>query len=434
MSKSQNKGLKKALGTVHIWAIAVGLVISGEYFGWNYGWGVAGTAGMLISTLIITLLYLTFVFSYTELTASMPDAGGPFAYAARAFGTTGSFMAGFATLVEFVLAAPAIAFALGGYIHFLYPSLDITITATGCYILFTCINLLGIKESAVFTLVVTLLAVAELLIYMGVVAPHFQMENFQKDQFQFGWKGVFSALPFAIWFYLAIEGVAMASEEARDPHRVLPRGYISGIFTLMILALGVMIITGGVTDWKQLSSIDYPLPESIGIVIGRDNSLTKLFAGIGLFGLVASFHSIMIGYSRQIFAQARDGYLPRFLARIHPRTQTPYAALMAGSGIGVVAVLSGTTDKLIILSAIGATVMYIISMVSLFVLRRKFPDIERPFKTPFYPWFPAIALLLSVVALISILWFNWLLGVLFFGAFLTGTMVFQVVKKYRKIT
>jgi ethanolamine permease len=421
--------LKKALGATYIWAIAVGLVISGEYFGWNYGWGVGGTMGLLIATIIVTVLYLTFVFSFTELTTSIPNAGGPFAYAFKAIGPVGGFIAGFATLAEFLLAAPAIAFALGGYMHFLYPAFDVLYTAIGCYVVFTIINLFGIKESAVFTLIVTLLAVVELLIFMGIVAPHFRTENFMHNNLPFGWKGVFAALPFAIWFYLAIEGVAMVAEEAKDPKRTIPRGYISGIITLTVLALGVMILAGGITDWQKLSAIDYPLPESIGTVLGPQSSLTKLFAGIGLFGLIASFHSIIIGYSRQIFALARSRYLPEVLSKIHPKTKTPNWALLAGGAVGILAILSGTTDKLIILSALGAVVMYIISMICLFILRKKEPMMERPFKAPFYPVFPFIALLLSVVCLVAIIYYNFLLSLLFFGTMIFGLILFKTFYK-----
>src|SRR5690606_18418942 len=150
-------------------AIAVGLVISGEYFGWNYGWGVAGTIGFLLATLLVTLLYVTFIFSFTELTTSIPHAGGPFAYVHRALCPIGALVAGYATLVEFLLATPAIAFALGSYLHFLYPSLPVLTMGIVVYVLLTVLNLFGIKESAGFSLVITLLAVAELLVYMGIV-------------------------------------------------------------------------------------------------------------------------------------------------------------------------------------------------------------------------------------------------------------------------
>jgi ethanolamine permease len=425
--------LKKAIRPIHLWAIAVGLVISGEYFGWNYGWGVAGTVGFLIATLVITVLYVTFVFSFTELTTSIPHAGGPFAYSYKALGPLGALVAGYATLAEFLLATPAIAFALGNYLHFLYPSLPVLWTAIGCYVLFTGINLLGIKESAVFTLIVTLLAVLELLIFMGIVAPSFKASNFFHNAMPAGWGGVFAALPFAMWLYVCIEGVAMVAEEVKNPARTIPAGYISGILTLMLLAIGVMVLTGGITDWQRLTTIDYPLPESIGIVLGKDNSITKLFAGIGLFGLIASFHSIIIGYSRQLFALARSGFLPGFLSIVNKRHQTPHWSLVAGGLFGIMALCLGKTDQLVVLSVLGAVVMYIMSMISLFLLRKKEPLIHRPFKVPLYPWFPGIALALSVVALLAIIYYNRWLSLLFFGGLAFTLLIFVAVGKQKNL-
>ncbi len=398
--------LKKVLKPIHLWAIAVGLVISGDYFGWNYGWSTAGTVGFLIATIVITILYVTFIFSFTELTTMIPQAGGPFSYAEKALGPFWGLAAGYATLVEFLLAPPAIAFALGSYVHFLYPNIPVLTSAIASYVIFTVINFLGVKESATFTLFITILAVGELLLFMGIVIPSFEMENFVRDAFPLDWGGIFAAIPFAIWFYLAIEGVAMVAEEVDEPRKNIPKGYIYGIVTLVLLAMGVMILTGGAADWRQLSNIDYPLPETIGLVLGKSNPLTRIFASIGLFGLIASFHSIMFGYSREIFAMARAGYLPKILSRLHPKFRTPHWALLAGGGVGLLSLLSGTTGQVITLSAIGAVAMYIISMISLFVLRAKEPHADRPFITPFYPWFPAIALVLSVFSFFAIAWFN----------------------------
>ncbi|WP_346317962.1 ethanolamine permease [Chitinophaga sp. YIM B06452] len=423
--------LKKAIRPVHLWAISVGLVISGEYFGWNYGWGVAGTIGFLLATLVVTLLYVTFIFSFTELTTAIPNAGGPFSYARKALGPIGGLIAGYATLVEFLLATPAIAFALGNYLHFLHPGLPVLGTAIGVYLLLTGINLLGIKESAAFTLLFTLLAVVELLVYFGIVAPHFKMENFLKDALPFGYSGVFAALPFAVWLYVCIEGVAMVAEEVKNPARNIPIGYISGILTLVVLAIAVMMFTGGITNWQRLSAIDYPLPEAIGIVLGKDSGITKIFAGIGLFGLIASFNGIIISYSRQIFALAREGYLPSLLAAIGRKRQTPYNALVVGALAGIIALCISRTDQLVVLSVLGAIVMYIVSMISLFVLRRKEPQLERPFKTPFYPWFPAIALGLSVITLGAIIYYNRLLSVIFFAGLLVTWITYLIIRKQK---
>jgi ethanolamine permease len=433
MSAEQTASLKKVLKPIHLWAIAVGLVISGEYFGWNYGWGVSGTVGFLIATLVVTVMYVTFIFSFTELTTSIPQAGGPFSYSHRAFGWWGGIIAGYATLIEFLITPPAIAFALGSYAHFLYPSIQVLEVALASYVIFIVINLLGIKESALFSLVVTILAVAELLIYIGIVAPHFSYETFVTEPMPFGWPGVFAALPFAIWFYLAIEGVAMVAEEVEDPKRTIARGYIYGIITLVVLALAVMIFTGGVAHWRLLSEIDYPLPAALGIVLGRENSLTQLFASLGLFGLIASFHGTIIGYSRQIFALARSGYLPSFLGQLNARFQTPHWALIAGGIIGCMALLLGTTDQVIILAALGAVVMYIISMAALFVLRKKEPELERPFIVPAFPFFPLVALILSTICLIAIIYYNLILSMWFFAGLALVTALFVATGRHKTL-
>ncbi len=420
--------LQKTLTPVGLWAIAVGLVISGEYFGWNLGWAEAGPVGLLVATLVVTVLYITFILSFTELTTAIPQAGGPFAYAHRALGPLGGLVAGYATLVEFLLAPPAIAFALGSYGHFLHPAVPVLGTAVGCYVVFTIINLLGIKESARFSLVVTVLAVAELLVFMGVLAPHFRIANFLAHPVPLRLAGVLAALPFAIWFYLAIEGVAMVAEEVKEPRRTLPLGYGYGLGTLVLLALGVMVLTGGATDWRRLSHLDYPLPEGLALVLGKDSPFTKFFASIGLFGLVASFHGTIIGYSRQVFALARGGYLPGFLAQLNGRG-APHWALVAGGGVGLLALLTGTTAQVIILSVLGALVMYIVSLVSLFALRRREPELARPFAVPGYPLVPVVALVLAIVSLGALVYSNLLLSGIFLGGLVLALGLFKLLKR-----
>ena len=423
MSNSPSHSLRKVLKPLHLWALAVGLVISGEYFGWNYGWGVAGTVGLLVSTLVVTVLYIAFIFSFTELTSAIPNAGGPFAYAYRAFGPIGGMVAGYATLIEFIFAPPAIAFALGSYVNFLNADIPVMYTAVGCYVIFTAINMLGIKESAQFNMVVTVLALLGLLIFFVLTIPHFDQQKFLAHNDKFGVSGVFAALPFAIWFYLGIEGVAMVAEEVIDPQKNIPKGYLLGMSTLVLITLGVIILAGGVGNWQELVKIDYPLPAAISQAIGKENILTKAFAFIGLFGLIASFHGLIIGYSRQIFALSRSHFLPSVLSRVNNRFRTPHWALVAGGIVGLICLATGTTDKVIIISALGAVVMYAISMVSLLKLHKEIRSIAG-FKTPFFPWFPVIALVLSLVCLAAIAYYNPMLTAIFFGGLIAGLALF----------
>ncbi len=438
--------LKPTLGTLHLWGIAVGLVISGEYFGWSYGWGVAGTLGFLVTTLMVAAMYSCFIFSFTELTTAIPHAGGPFAYSRRAFGPAGGMIAGMATLIEFVFAPPAIAMAIGAYLNVQFPGLDPKLAAVGAYLIFMTLNILGVSIAATFELVVTVLAVVELLVFMGVVAPGFSFSNFVID----GWAGsnvfglpaiagIFAAIPFAIWFFLAIEGAAMAAEEAKDPKRTIPRAYVGGILTLVFLALGVMVMAGGVGDWKTLSGINDPLPQAMKAVVGENSGWLHMLVWIGLFGLVASFHGIILGYSRQFFALARAGYLPPALAKLS-RFHTPHRAIIAGGLVGIGAIFSdglinlqgmSLTAAMITMSVFGAIVMYIMSMLSLFRLRKTEPNLERTFKAPGYPLVPGIALGLALVCLAAMIWFNGTIALLFLGLMSIGMVYFLLTGAQR---
>jgi ethanolamine permease len=439
ISKDEYK-LKPVLRPIHLWAIAVGLVISGDYIGWNLGLAASGPMGLILATLLITVMYVTFIFSYTELTTSIPNSGGPYAYARRAMGPFAGFIAGFATLIEFVFAPPAIALGIGAYLEFIANKLDYALPTISfplsetvinlgamfgmdfpdvyymsqkvwlallCYVVFIVINLIGIEAAALFELFVTVLAIGELLIFCGITAPHVKMANIITEPLlPFGVGGIFSSIPFAIWFYLAIEGVAMSAEETANPKKDIPVAYISGIITLVILALGTAFCTMGVIPWQQLAGIDKPLPEAVAAALPAGHWITKMIAVVGVFGLIASFHGIIIGYSRQTFALARARYLPHFLAKISKRTKVPYMALIVPGIIGAIACLTAYTDAIITISVIGAIILYIISLISLFVLRKKEPDMERPYKAPFYPVFPAIALIISVISMISIIYYN----------------------------
>jgi ethanolamine permease len=437
------QSLKKVLGPLQLWGIAVGLVISGEYFGWN----TAGTLGFLVATILVAAMYTTFIFSFTELSTAIPHAGGPFAYARRAFGPFGGFVAGFATLIEFVFAPPAISLAIGAYLNVQFPQLDPKLIALGAYVVFIALNWVGVSIAATFELFVTLLAIGELLLFMGVVAPGWSMSNFVAN----GWagestfsatalSGIFASIPFAIWFFLAIEGAAMAAEESKDPKRTIPIAYVAGILTLLVLAFGVMIFAGGVGDWRQIANINDPLPQAMKAVVGENSGWLHMLVWIGLFGLIASFHGIIMGYSRQIFALARAGYLPRYFAALSPRFQTPHRALLAGGAIGVAAIFSDEwisfggqtlTANIVTMSVFGAIVMYIMSMASLFKLRAAEPLLERPFRAPFYPLFPAVALALGIGCLFAMVWFNTLLAGVFLGLFVLASAYFFMTGQQR---
>lgn len=444
---SGQPALQQTLGTWQLWGIAVGLVISGEYFGWSYGWASAGTLGFVVTALFVAAMYTTFIFSFTELTTSIPHAGGPFAYARRAFGPAGGYLAGAATLVEFVFAPPAIALAIGAYLHVQFPGLEPKNAAMGAYLVFMALNIVGVQIAATFELVVTLFAIFELLVFMGVVSPGFAWSNFMKggwsgaDHFSVGaFHGMFAAIPFAIWFFLAIEGVAMAAEEAKNPKRSIPIAYVAGILTLVTLAVGVMVFAGGAGDWTKLANINDPLPQAMKYIVGSNSGWMHMLVWLGLFGLVASFHGIILGYSRQIFALAREGYLPEWLGKVHPRFKTPHRAILAGGVVGIAAIYSDEliqfggqtlTANIVTMSVFGAIVMYIVSMAALFKLRRSQPNLERPFRAPLYPFFPAFAIVAALICLGTMVYFNGLVAMVFVAFLALGYAYFLATRSQR---
>jgi ethanolamine permease len=405
--------LRKALGPVMLWGLGVGYVISGMDFGWNLGLPLGGTWGMLAATAIVTVLYVTFIFSYTELACAVPRAGGAFDFGLRAFGPWGGLWLGVAQIVEFLFAPPAIAVAIGAYFNLFLPSVPPAAIAIVAYVLFTALNIWGIKQAAAFELFVTIAAVGELLLFMGVTVPHFQARNLALDALPHGWAGIFPCLPFAVWMYLGIEGVANAAEEARDPQRDVARGFGWAMATLVLLAAGVLVTSIGVAGWKAVvypapgaPESNSPLPLALGHIVGNSGALYHLLITVGLFGLVASFHGIVLAAGRAALELGRAGYAPRLIGRVHPRTGTPILALLVNAVIGVVAILSSHADDLIVLSGFGALTLYALSMLALFKLRRSEPELARPFRTVAYPWFPAIALVLSVVSLAAMTWTN----------------------------
>lgn len=395
-----------------LWGLGVGYVISGMYFGWNLGLAEGGTLGLAIATFFIIILYVTFTFSYSELACAIPKAGGAFDYAHRALGKDLGFVAGIAQSVEFIFAPPAIAFAIGAYFNLFFPSIPILAIAIFAYLLFTALNIYGVKAAAMFELVITILAVGELLLFAGLTLPDFQWANLELNALPNGWKGVFAAIPFAIWFFLAIEGVANVAEEAVNPQRTILLGFGSAILTLVILCMLTFMSAVGVAGWEAIvytadgSTSDSPLPLALGHVVGENNVFYHLLITVGLFGLIASFHGIILVAGRSTFEFGRVKFAPAFLGKVNPRFQTPANALLVNMGIGILALLTGKTGEIITMSVFGALTLYIISMIAFLRLRKKEPDLPRPFKVPLYPFSPWAALIIASISFVAMTVYN----------------------------
>ena len=405
-----------------LWGLGVGYVISGMYFGWNLGLAEGGTLGLAIATFFIIILYVTFTFSYTELACAIPKAGGAFDYATKGLGKHWGFVAGMAQIIEFVFAPPAIAAAIGAYFNIFFPQLPVMAIAIAAYLLFTALNIYGVKAAATFELIITMFAVGELLLFAGVTLPHFKMENLQHNAFPNGWTGVWASIPFAIWFFLGLEGVANVAEETVKPQRSVLLGFGSALLTLVILCILTFMSSVGIAGWEHIvypspgaKPSDSPLPLALSAITGNSGWLYHLLITIGLMGLVASFHGIILAAGRATFEFGRVQYIPKLFGNVHGRFKTPANALIVNMVIGIIALLTGKTGDIIIIAVFAALTLYVISMVTVIALRKKDPALPRPFKTPLYPYFPVIAVVIASVSLIAMTTLNLKLSLIYFS-------------------
>ena len=427
--------LKRTLTPLMLWGLGVGYVISGMYFGWNLGLEKGGTLGLAVATFFIIIMYVTFTFSYCELASAIPKAGGAFDYAKRALGPNWGFIAGMAQNIEFIFAPPAIAFAIGAYFNLFFPQIPIIYIAVFSYILFTGLNIYGVKAAAMFELIITVFAVGELLLFAGITMPHVEMANLKQNALPNGWSGMFAAIPFAIWFFLGIEGVAEVAEETINPQKTILIGFGSAIATLVLLCIITFIGSTGVAGWEAIvykadgAASDSPLPLALGRVVGESNALYHLLIAIGLFGLVASFHGLILAAGRASFEFGRVNYAPSILGKVHPKFKTPANALLLNMLLGIGALLTGRTADIITISVFGAITLYIISMITVVVLRIKEPGLQRPFRVPFYPAFPLIAMTIAIGALVAMLVYNQHLGGIYFLILLGSFFIFKIFSK-----
>lgn len=419
-----------------LWGLGVGYVISGMYFGWNLGLAEGGTWGMLLATAFIILLYTTFTPTYTELACSMPKAGGIQEYASRAFGPRLGFVAGMAQLIEFVFAPPAIAAAIGAYFHLFFPQVPVLAMAIGAYLLFTALNIWGVKAAALFELVVTIFAVAELLLFAGITLPHFSWQAFTKNSLPSGWGGAWGAIPFAIWFFLALEGLANVAEETKNPQRNISRGFGSSLLTLVALCFLTFFGSIGVGGWENVvyppgssEASDSPLPLALAQVTGNSGAMYHLLIGIGLLGLVASFHGIILAAGRATLAMGQSKTLPAVLGKIHRTRQTPAVALVVNMLLGIAALLTGKTGEIIIMSCFGAITLMLFAALSQMRLRTQQPDMQRPFTVPFYPLFPWVCLAGASIAGLAMVTIYTKIFAVYAGLLLVGLLYFTLSKK-----
>ena len=386
----KSNSLKKVAGPLMLWGMAVGAVIAGDYYGWNAGLGLTGYWGFLIAIAIIGTLYLGLSLVIGELGAMIPHSGGAYAYVRTALGRVWGFIAGSSVILQFVFAPVGVALTIGAYIQVLFPEVPVLVSAAILYLASTGLHLVGAASSLRVEMVITGLAVGGLLVFLAIGAPHISIDNLHAysggEVFPNGFMGLWATLPLAAWFFFSIETLPMASEEAKNPVRDIPRAMIFSFITLAFLGVGTLTVAAGVGG-ADLPGADAPLVNAIQNVIGSQAWIMPAIAIFSILAMIASFHAIVLAYSRQMFALSRAGYLPKALSNLN-RFRTPLWGLIVPGIFGYIFVIIGDTlmpnaiPVLVTVSVLFAAVSYSLMMISALILRHRHPNVERPFRAP----------------------------------------------------
>jgi ethanolamine permease len=400
----EKRTLRRHARVLHLWALGVAAVISGDFFGWNFGLIAGGFSGMLIALIVMTAMYAGLCFSIAEMSPALPHTGGAYSFARTAMGPWGGYITGLAENMEYILTPATIVVGIGGYLGAIFhtPKSWEPGWWVLCYAVFVGLNVFGVALSFRFSIFIALAALLVLIVFWIGAIPHVDFKRYAFDVPSKGW---LPALPFALWLYLGIEQLPLAAEESHDPRRDMPKGILYGLLTLIACSFLTMILSAAIAPGAaKLGVSQEPLVLSFQTIAGSE--WTKLFGTVACIGLIASFHTIIYAYGRQIYSLSRAGYFPQWLSVTGSRHQTPVRALVSGSALGMAAALGiyffGQNSQvgaiLLNMAVFGAVIAYILQMASFLLLRRK--NLDRPYVSPLGVAGAWIAIAISAITLV----------------------------------
>jgi len=463
----EGRSLRRFAGVWSLWALGVGAVISGDFFGWNYGLLSGGFGGLLVATGIVAVMYVGLCFSIAELSPALPHTGGAYSFGRTAFGPWGGFLTGLAESIEYVLTPAVIVVGIGGYVGTIAEStLGLALPAplwwALFYALFVGINIAGVELTFRVTLAITIVALLVLVVFWIGALPLFRWEHAlsvvpdpgRSAWFPKGPAGISASLPFAIWFYLAIEQLPLAAEESHDPQRDMPRGLLWGLATLIVASLLTLFLNAGIAPGAAVvGASEEPLFLAFRTIFGPGAGATILSLA-AVAGLVASFHAIIYAYGRNIYSLSRAGYFPTWMSRTHATRDTPHVALMVGavSGFSIaLAIEYGSAlfgdvpvaGVLLNMAVFGAVIAYIMQMAA-YVRIKSMTSLDRPYVSPLGRTGAIVAAIIAIATLVFLfvnpdyrpgiygvaIWFAMSLG--YFGVYARHRMILSPEEEFAR--
>jgi len=405
--------LRRHARVLHLWAMGVGAVISGDFFGWNFGLTAGGFGGMMLAVVAMTAMYIGLCLSIAEMSPALPHAGGAYSFARTSMGVWAGYITGLAENMEYILTPAVIVVGIGGYLGAVFGTSHAwePVWWLVAYGVFVALNVWGVEMTFKVSVAVTLMALAVLAVFWIGAAPRLDLARWATPYFPAGrsWtSAAIAELPFALWLYLGIEQLPLAAEESHDPKRDMPRGILWGLATLIVASFLTVVFSAGIAPGAaEVAKSDKPLFLAFQTIFGIGLQ-SRVLALVACTGLIASFHTIIFAYGRQIYSLSRAGYFPTWLSVTHGKRETPHRALLAGSALGFLAALviylmpqgSPVGAVLLNMAVFGAVIAYILQMISFIALRVRFPRMARPYRSPAGIAGAVVALVVAAVTLV----------------------------------
>ncbi|MET8244070.1 amino acid permease [Streptomyces sp. NPDC005202] len=440
--------LKKSLSALDLTVFGVGVIIGTGIFVLT-GKVAKENAGPAVSLSFVAAGFVCALAAlcYAEFASTVPVAGSAYTFSYASLGELPAWIIGWDLVLEFALGTAVVAVGWSGYIRSLMdnagwhmpdalsgregtPGFGFDILAAALVLVLTGILVLGMKLSARVTSVVVAIKLTVVLIVIIAGAFFVKATNYQPFvpkaqsaeaggnlkaplvQLMFGWApsnfgvmGIFTAASVVFFAFIGFDIVATAAEETRNPQRDMPRGILGSLFICTVLYVAVSIVVTGMEKYSNLS-VDAPLADAFK-AIGH-----PWYAGVISFGAAVGLTTVcmilLLGQTRVFFAMSRDGLLPRFFSRVHPRFRTPHRpTILLGVIIAIVAGFTSLSE-LAELVNIGTLFAFVVVALSVIILRKTRPDLPRAFRTPWVPFIPILSVCAALWLMLNLPAQTWL--------------------------